>query len=226
MNSSIPSLFNSTSWKKHLLGELNEDYINHISNFLINEKLLGNRVFPAQDFIFKAFDSCSFEDLKVVILGQDPYHGANQADGLAFSVPKGFKLPPSLRNILKEIASDLNHEAQVKDDLSSWANQGVLLLNSILTVREGEPASHHKIGWEKFTDAVVNVINEQKKAVVFILWGNYAIRKGEIINREKHLVLTAAHPSPLSAYQGFFGCKHFSKANEYLSKQNQTPIKW
>jgi len=213
------------SWKKVLESESELEYFQTLTSFVKNE-YRKEKVFPPAKDIFRAFDLCPFDQVKVVILGQDPYHGAGQANGLSFAVHTGVPLPPSLKNIFKEIESDLG-VAPLKDgDLSRWASQGVLLLNATLTVRASLPGSHQKVGWESFTDKAVQVLSEQKERLVFLLWGNYAKAKGKIIDRSKHLVLEAAHPSPFSAYNGFFGCKHFSKANEYLKKNELKEINW
>lgn len=180
--------------------------------------------YPRKSEIFQAFNFCSFDQVKVVIIGQDPYHGAGQANGLAFSVHSGVKAPPSLRNILKEVWDDVNGMPLV--DLTRWAEQGVFLLNTALTVEEKKPGAHSDFGWDFFTDKVIQVINERKEHVVFMLWGNFAHRKERLIDTNKHLVLKAPHPSPLSAYQGFFGCKHFSSANAFLEANNLDPIAW
>ena len=184
------------------------------------------KVYPPAGKIFSAFDSTPFEDVKVVIIGQDPYHGPGQANGLCFSVNPGIEIPPSLRNIFQEIHTDTGNPIPASGDLSRWARQGVLLLNASLTVREHQPKSHSGIGWETFTDAAVHALAENRENLVFLLWGSDAIRKGAFIDRSRHLVLTAPHPSPLSAYRGFFGCRHFSKANEYLQAHGKTPIDW
>ena len=183
-------------------------------------------VYPAGKNIFAAFDASPYDKTKVIIVGQDPYHGAGQANGLAFSVNPGIKMPPSLINIFKEVSSDIGTPLPENGDLSRWAQQGVLLLNSSLTVMEGMPKSHSGIGWEKFTDAVIKKLSEDKENLVFILWGADAIRKGEGIDRQKHLVLTSPHPSPLSASRGFFNNHHFSKTNDYLAAHGKEPIKW
>lgn len=184
------------------------------------------RVYPPAGRIFAAFDACPFDKVKVVIIGQDPYHGPGQADGLSFSVQPGVKMPPSLVNILKEVSDDIGVPTPADGSLQRWADQGVLMLNASLTVREHQPGSHAGYGWSDFTDAVVRALSERRQGLVFMLWGSHAIRKGSAIYRSRHLVLTAPHPSPLSAYRGFFGCRHFSKANEYLVNQGLDPIQW
>jgi uracil-DNA glycosylase len=214
------------SWKMVLNNEFNKPYFTQLKEFLQSEKAAGKIIFPKGSDMFNAFNLCPFDEVKVVILGQDPYHGVGQAHGLCFSVPDGISKPPSLVNIFKEIHQDLNQEIPNSGNLESWAKQGVLLLNSILTVTASQAASHQGKGWEIFTDAVIHVLNEQKNQLVFMLWGNYAIRKSSFVDRKKHLVLTAPHPSPLSAYQGFFGCKHFSKCNEWLQNHKMEPISW
>ena len=193
----------------------------------IDKRYENSRVFPEKKNIFKAFSLCKIEDLKVVILGQDPYHGFGQAQGLSFSTPKEIKNPPSMVNILKEINDDLGTKSICEDgDLIPWAKQGVMLLNTILTVEEGLPKSHHNLGWEVFTDNIIKYINDNKNGVVFILWGSPAISKSKLIDKSKHHILSAPHPSPLSSYRGFFGCKHFSKTNEILNKLGKTQIIW
>ena len=184
------------------------------------------RVYPPAGRIFAAFDACPFDKVKVVIIGQDPYHGPGQADGLSFSVQPGVKMPPSLVNILKEVSDDIGVPTPADGSLQRWADQGVLMLNASLTVREHQPGSHAGYGWSDFTDAVVRALSERRQGLVFMLWGSHAIRKGSAIDRSRHLVLTAPHPSPLSAYRGFFGCRNFSKANEYLVNQGLDPIQW
>jgi uracil-DNA glycosylase len=215
----------NSDWKTFLKEELNS------SNFKTIKKELGKErenhfIFPENDAIFNAFNQTNIDDLKVVILGQDPYHGKGQANGLSFSVPKGIKIPPSLRNILKELQSDLNITPNNNGDLSAWAEQGVLLLNSTLTVREKEPGSHQKIGWEEFTDSIIKKIANKKEGIIFLLWGAFAQKKSVLIDEKKHHILTTTHPSPFSAYRGFLGCKHFSKTNKILIKNNQKPINW
>lgn len=212
------------SWQTKLAPEFEQSYLKKLANFL-EEELKTQTIYPPEPLIFNAFNQCSFEDVKVVIIGQDPYHGEGQANGLCFSVNNGVKIPPSLRNIFKEVHSDLGKEIPKLGNLERLAEQGVLLLNAILTVRAGKAASHHKKGWEQFTDAVIHLIAKEKEQIVFLLWGNYAQQKGQIVDENKHLVLKSAHPSPLSA-KHFFGNKHFSQTNQYLEKYDQTPIDW
>ena len=215
------------SWKKELAEEFEKPYFNILTETVRREYCNPSfAVYPPGRQIFAAFDACPFEDVKVVIIGQDPYHGPGQANGLCFSVAPGVRMPPSLINIFKEVSDDTGAPFPQNGDLSRWANQGVLLLNSSLTVRDGQPGSHSGLGWEQFTDAVVERLNQDRDNLVFILWGSHAIRKGASIDRNRHLVLTSPHPSPLSAHRGFFGNHHFSKANEYLTKNGKTPIKW
>lgn len=214
-------------WKDALGAEFDKQYFATLSNIVRREYAdPTHRTYPPAAKIFAAFDSTPFEDVKVVIIGQDPYHGPGQANGLCFSVNPGIDIPPSLRNIFQEIHSDTGAPIPASGDLSRWAAQGVMLLNASLTVREHQPKSHSGIGWETFTDAAVHAVAEKRDNVVFLLWGSDAIRKGAFIDRSRHLVLTAPHPSPLSAYRGFFGCRHFSKANEYLTAHGKTPIQW
>ena len=214
-------------WKKALSKEFEKDYFHQLAEKVKSEYANPNiKVYPAAKNIFAAFDSSPFENTKVVIIGQDPYHGPGQANGLCFSVSPGVKMPPSLINIFKEVSNDTGAKFPHDGDLSRWANQGVLLLNSTLTVREHLPKSHGDLGWETFTDAVVETLNKEKENLVFILWGSDAIRKGEKIDRNKHLVLTSPHPSPLSASRGFFGNHHFTKTNEYLVNHGKQPIEW
>ena len=215
----------SESWKNILSAEFDKPYFRELTGF-INKEYSNYQCFPKIDDIFSAFDSCSFKDLKVVIIGQDPYHGENQANGLCFSVKDGIKHPPSLKNIFKEIASDLNTEIPQSGDLNKWARQGVLLLNATLTVRAHEAGSHQKKGWEIFTDVVIEQISKEKENVVFLLWGKFAESKKKLIDVKKHTILKAPHPSPLGAWRGWFGCKHFSKTNEILQKENKTIINW
>lgn len=214
-------------WGNALKDEFEKPYFKDITDKVRQEYADPRvRIYPPGGKIFSAFDSCPFDDTKVVIIGQDPYHGAGQANGLCFSVNPGVRMPPSLMNIFKEVESDTGAPFPQNGDLSRWAEQGVLLLNSSLTVREGQPASHSDIGWEEFTDSVVDKLNREKENLVFILWGSHAIKKGEKIDRNKHLVLTSPHPSPLSAHRGFFGNHHFSKANQYLVAHGKEPIQW
>ncbi|MBL7871321.1 MAG: uracil-DNA glycosylase [Cyclobacteriaceae bacterium] len=213
------------SWKEKLKIEFEQPYFNQLTDF-IKEEYRTQIVYPPGKEIFRAFDCADFRDVKVVIIGQDPYHGAGQANGLCFSVRDGVVMPPSLKNIFKEIEKDLGKPVPKNGDLERWANQGVLLLNATLTVRGSSPGSHQKKGWEEFTDAVIRVISEEKNHVVFLLWGAYAQKKGEIIDRTKHLVLMSAHPSPFSADRGFFGNKHFSKTNAYLKSKGLKEIDW
>jgi uracil-DNA glycosylase len=213
------------SWKQVLADEWNKDYFINLTHFVRNE-YATSQVFPPGREIFAAFDATPFDKVKVVIIGQDPYHDVNQANGLCFSVRDGIPFPPSLLNIFKEIENDLGTPIPASGDLSRWAHQGVLLLNSTLTVRAHSAGSHQNKGWEQFTDEVILQLAQRKENLVFILWGAYAIKKGAFINRMKHLVLTSPHPSPLSAYRGFFGNKHFSLTNEYLVKHGKQPIEW
>lgn len=212
------------SWKNQIGSEFQKPYFEAIKAHLVQEFKTGQLIYPPAKNIFAAFDLCPFDALKVVILGQDPYHGAGQAHGLSFSVPEGIGIPPSLRNIFKEIQSDLGKPIPENGNLERWANQGVLLLNAILSVRANQAASHRKIGWETFTDAVIQKISEQKQGVVFLLWGNFAKNKAHLIDASKHLILTAPHPSPLA--RGFSGCKHFSQANNYLKQNGLAEINW
>ncbi|MEP6712087.1 MAG: uracil-DNA glycosylase [Ferruginibacter sp.] len=215
------------SWKNVLKDEFGKTYFQQIVTFLKTEKSLGKIIYPPGPLIFNAFNQTPFDKVKVVILGQDPYHGAGQAHGLSFSVPNGIKPPPSLVNIFKEIYNDIGIEMPVAyGNLTSWANKGVLLLNAALTVRAGEPFSHAKYGWADFTDAVITKISEEKKQVVFLLWGKFAQEKQALIDETKHYVLKAAHPSPFSADKGFFGCKHFSKTNQLLMQNGLEPVDW
>jgi len=213
------------SWKSLLSGEFEKDYFIKLTDFVRNE-YKTRKVYPPAKLIFNAFDQCPLDRLKVVILGQDPYHGPGQAHGLCFSVNDGIEFPPSLRNIFKELNNDVGKEIPTSGNLLQWAKQGVLLLNATLTVRANQAGSHQKKGWEIFTDAVIHKINDQKEKIVFILWGNYAISKGKFIDQNKHLVLTSVHPSPLSANRGFFGNKHFSITNDFLIKNGMEPIHW
>jgi uracil-DNA glycosylase len=211
-------------WLNALKDEFSKEYFLKIKDFLTEEKR-QYKLFPAGNQIFEAFNLTPFDEVKVVILGQDPYHGAGQAHGLSFSVPDGIRPPPSLVNIFKELKTDIGMEMPTTGNLTPWAKQGVLLLNATLTVRESQAGSHQKKGWEEFTDAVIKTLSDQKTGLIFLLWGNYAKQKGELINTEKHHVLVAPHPSPL-ARGGFFNCKHFSKTNEILKKEGKTAINW
>lgn len=214
-------------WKKALAEEFEKPYFKTLTDAVRREYSdPALKVYPPAGKIFAAFDTTPFDKVKVVIIGQDPYHGPGQANGLCFSVSPGIEVPPSLRNIFQEIHDDTGVPVPVSGDLSRWARQGVLLLNASLTVREHQPKSHSGIGWETFTDAAVHALAEKREHLVFLLWGSDAIRKGSFIDRNRHLVLTAPHPSPLSAYRGFFGCRHFSQANEYLKAHGETPIEW
>lgn len=214
------------SWKNVLKNEFSKPYFLEAVTFLKTEKALNKTIFPPGQLIFNAFNTTPFDKVKVVLLGQDPYHGKGQAHGLSFSVPPGVKPPPSLINIFKELNADTGMPIPNHGNLTHWAEQGVLLLNASLTVRENEPASHAKIGWTAFTDAVISKISVEKKNIVFLLWGKFAQEKQVLIDETKHLVLKAAHPSPYSANSGFFGCRHFSKTNEYLMKNGIDPVDW
>lgn len=212
------------SWLAVLESEFEQDYMKNLKQFLLSEKQSGQLVYPPSDQIFAAFDRTPFEKVKVVIIGQDPYHGPGQAHGLCFSVNKGVDVPPSLKNIYKELASDLGTSIPNHGHLIQWAEQGVLLLNATLTVRANQAGSHQNKGWERFTDTVISKLDEQKNNLVFLLWGNYARSKKKLIHNNK--VFESAHPSPLSAYNGFFNCKHFSQTNAYLVEKGETPIDW
>ncbi|WP_180086915.1 uracil-DNA glycosylase [Acinetobacter sp. YH12226] len=215
------------SWKYGLSEFLLSPKMDELKAFLVEEKKADKIIYPPNHLIFNSLNTTPLDRVKVVILGQDPYHGPNQAHGLSFSVQKGVALPPSLRNIFHELHADVGVERPKHGDLTHWAEQGVLLLNAVLTVEAGQPTSHQKRGWEEFTDHVIDVLNEQREHIVFILWGAYAQRKGQRINQDKHLVLKAAHPSPLAANRGgFFGCKVFSKSNNYLKQYGIEPIDW
>ena len=215
-----------SSWKEVLKEEFEKDYFNNLTEFVKNEYSGNTPIYPPAKLIFNAFDHCPFDKVKVVILGQDPYHGAGQANGLCFSVNKGIQFPPSLMNIFKEIASDIGTPIPQDGDLTRWSDQGVLLLNATLTVRASQAGSHQKRGWEEFTDAAIRQLATLRENIVFILWGSYAQKKGAFIDRTRHLVLASPHPSPLSAYQGFFGNHHFSRANKYLTEHGKEPITW
>ena len=215
----------AADWKALLQEEFDKPYFEELIRF-VKEEYATRRIYPRGSNIFRAFDKCPFDRLKVVIIGQDPYHGPNQAHGLCFSVADGVPHPPSLQNIFKEVAADIGTPSPASGNLDRWAEQGVLLLNAVLTVREHEAASHAGRGWERFTDAVVRAISERKQGVVYLLWGSYAQKKGAIADPARNCILKAVHPSPLSAYRGFLGCKHFSQANDYLLSTGQTPINW
>lgn len=214
------------SWKKVLTPLFEKPYFTQITNHLKTEKELNRTIYPKGSLIFNAFNQTPFNEVKVVILGQDPYHQPGQAMGLSFSVPDGVKIPPSLQNIYKELNKDIGMPIPTTGNLTKWAAQGVLLLNSALTVRANEPGSHSKIGWMDFTNDIIKIISAQQNNVVFILWGNFAHQKQLMIDATKHKILKAAHPSPLSAHNGFFGTKHFSSANQYLSSHHKNPIDW
>ncbi|MGY8987099.1 MAG: uracil-DNA glycosylase [Flavobacteriales bacterium] len=213
------------SWKEVLQNEFEKKYIKNLKQFLTKEKE-RYQIFPKGTEIFNAFNSTPFHKLKVVILGQDPYHGEGQAHGLSFSVPKGVKTPPSLMNIFKEIEEDLKINNHGKGDLTKWTEQGVLLLNATLTVRSNMAGSHQNKGWEQFTDKVISTISEEREGIIFLLWGRFAQNKSKLIEKSKHHILMSSHPSPLSSYRGFLGCKHFSECNEILKRENKTEINW
>lgn len=213
-------------WKQILKDQFEAEYFDQLTSF-VRDQYKSKAVYPPPKQIFRAFDLCPLDEVKVVILGQDPYHGRGQANGLCFAVNEGVRLPPSLQNIYKEIEDDLGVKMDfTKGDLSSWAKQGVLLLNATLTVEAAKAGSHQGKGWELFTDAVIETLSEKREDLVFILWGRYARNKNFLIDSDKHLILEAAHPSPFSAHSGFFGCKHFSKTNDFLTSKNLEPIKW
>lgn len=214
------------SWHQALASQFTQPYFQQIVGFLKNEKAANKLLFPPGPLIFNAFNTTHFNDVKVVILGQDPYHNNGQAMGLSFSVPEGVAKPPSLVNIFKELNTDLNIAIPDTGDLTKWAKQGVLLINAALTVEAHKPMSHCKIGWHEFTNNVIKTLSDSREGLVFMLWGGFAKSKRELIDANKHLILTAAHPSPLSAHNGFFGCKHFSKTNEWLESRGLTPIDW
>ena len=213
------------SWKNVLAGEFTKPYFAQLKQFLVEERK-KHTVYPPGKLIFSAFNHTHFDNVKVVILGQDPYHGPGQANGLCFSVSDGIAMPPSLVNIFKEIQNDLGYPMPASGNLERWADQGVLLLNAMLTVRANEPGSHQGKGWETFTDSVIHRISEEKEGVIFLLWGKYAQAKERLIDGSKHFILKAPHPSPFSVHSGFFGCKHFSKANEILRQQGKQEIDW
>ncbi|MCC6460153.1 MAG: uracil-DNA glycosylase [Saprospiraceae bacterium] len=225
MSEKIESVQIEESWKAVLAEEFRQPYFAAIKSFLVQEKQAGKTIYPPGPLIFNAFNHTSFEQVKVVILGQDPYHNPGEAMGLCFSVPKGKKVPPSLINIYKEIHRDLGLPIPNHGDLTAWTQQGVLLLNAMLTVEANQPASHQKIGWQTFTDAVIRHISERKTGVVFLLWGKFAQGKQSLIDTQKHHILSAAHPSPLAG-NAFQGCAHFSRTNELLQQQGKTPVQW
>ncbi|WP_422133519.1 uracil-DNA glycosylase [Endozoicomonas sp. ALD040] len=214
------------SWKSHLQSEFNKEYMQVLRSFLLNEKAAGKTIYPKGSEYFRAMELTPFEQVKVVILGQDPYHGPGQAHGLSFSVRPDVRIPPSLINMYKELQNDLGIPPASHGCLEHWAEQGVLLLNSVLTVEHKQAASHQKRGWEQFTDRVIAELNNKREGLVFILWGSYAQRKGQFIDRSKHRVLQTVHPSPLSAHRGFFGSRPFSQANDYLTSRGVQPIDW
>jgi len=214
------------SWKQQLESEFKSSYMADLKQFLLQQKQLQKTIYPPNSDIFNAFKHTPIDQVRVVILGQDPYHGPKQAHGLCFSVLPGIKPPPSLANIYKELQQDLNINPVKHGCLMPWAKQGVLLLNAVLTVEQGQPNSHQGKGWERFTDQVIAVLNARNTPIIFVLWGSYAQRKGEHIDTKKHVVLTAAHPSPFSAHRGFLGCKHFSKINSILVARGEPPINW
>lgn len=213
-------------WSEQLDFIFKQGYYRHLLEFLEYESTHNKTIYPPKDQIFTAFNLSSFKNTKVIILGQDPYHNEGQAHGLSFSVPDGVRVPPSLRNIYQELSSDLSITPSQSGNLTHWATQGVLLLNSALTVEKNLPGSHAKSGWVDFTDTVIDILNEKKQNLVFLLWGAYAQKKTELIDQDKHLVLMTAHPSPFSAHKGFFGCKHFSKTNDYLKIHKLKTINW
>ncbi|MBT8061497.1 MAG: uracil-DNA glycosylase [Xanthomonadales bacterium] len=215
-----------SSWLERLAPEFEQQYMLQLRAFLLERKRAGARIYPPGEKIFNAMNSCPFEQVRVIILGQDPYHGPGQAHGLCFSVRLGVPTPPSLVNIFKEIESDLGLAPPDHGNLRSWARQGVLLLNSVLTVERGAAGAHQGKGWEQFTDRIVSLLNDERRKLVFMLWGSYALKKGASIDADRHLVLKAPHPSPLSAHRGFFGCRHFSAANRYLEQNGQQAIDW
>ena len=214
-----------TSWKNKLESEFKQPYFASLVDF-VRQEYQNQEVYPPGKLIFNAFDKCAFEDVKVVIIGQDPYHGVGQANGLCFSVAPGIRKPPSLLNIFKELESDIGKPIPESGDLSGWADQGVLLLNATLTVRAATPGAHQNQGWEQFTDAVIELINHAKKDVVFILWGAYAQKKGSLIDAHRHHIIASAHPSPFAAHRGFFGSKPFSRTNTYLISKGLLPVQW
>lgn len=226
MNGKAREIKLDPSWKSRLEDEFSLPYMTALRQFLLDRKRQGAVIYPPGDLIFNALDTTPFDRVKIVILGQDPYHGPGQAHGLCFSVPEGVALPPSLINIYKEISTDLDCPPPRSGNLLRWAEQGVLLLNAVLTVERGRAGAHQGKGWERFTDRVVSELNAGRDGLVFMLWGSYAQKKGAVIDRDRHLVLTAPHPSPLSAHRGFFGCRHFSRANDWLAKHGRAAVDW
>lgn len=222
----LPDLSCESGWMTYLRDQFQQPYMRELEAFLQAQQKQKKHIYPERKAIFNAFNQTPFDQLKVVILGQDPYHGIGQAHGLSFSVPQDIKVPPSLRNIYKELETDIGIKTPAHGNLECWAQQGILLLNAVLTVEQQSAGSHQGKGWERFTDAVISQINAHTEHVVFLLWGSYAQSKGRVIDTSKHLVLSAPHPSPLSAYRGFFGCKHFSKTNAYLLRHGKAPIDW
>ncbi|HAO88249.1 MAG TPA: uracil-DNA glycosylase [Gammaproteobacteria bacterium] len=214
------------SWRQKLDDQFQADYMQALRQFLLAEKAFGKHIFPPGDEIFSALNATDFDAVKVVILGQDPYHGPGQAHGLCFSVKPGVQVPPSLKNIYKELQADVDFQVPSHGCLQYWAQQGVLLLNAVLTVQGGQAASHQGKGWERFTDAIVGLLNKEQEGLIFMLWGSYAQKKGAIVDRDRHLVLQSPHPSPLSASRGFFGNHHFSRANSYLESKGKRAIDW
>ena len=221
----LPSMI-APSWKPYLDNELAKDYMKNLLAFIAKERAAGKKIFPSDQNIFNAFRYTPFDKVKVVIIGQDPYHGENQAMGLLFSVPKKTRIPPSLRNIYKELQNDLGITPPAHGDLRSWAAQGVLLINTVLTVEEGKPGSHQKKGWEQFTDHIVDILNTYHQGLIFVLWGNFAKSKEKQIDHTKHRIICGVHPSPLSANRGFLGCRHFSLINQMLKEMNKEIIDW
>lgn len=226
MDLSLVQLIKNKNWKQALDGEFSKDYFIALESFLKSEYTQGKKIFPEKDKIFEALNIVDLEKVKVVILGQDPYHGFGEAHGLSFSVPAGIRLPPSLKNILKELKDDLNTEIGSSGNLQHWAQQGVLLLNAVLTVQQDKAASHQKKGWEQLTDKIISAVSEHNHHSVFILWGSFAQKKSALIDERKHLIIKGVHPSPLSSYRGFFGSKPFSQANRWLVRQGLKPVKW
>ncbi|MCT4617226.1 MAG: uracil-DNA glycosylase [Candidatus Gracilibacteria bacterium] len=222
----IKKLDISQEWENVLQEEFQKDYFKKIKKIITDDIEKGIMIYPHPKNFFRAFELCDWDNLKVVIIGQDPYHGPNQAHGLCFSVQRGVQNPPSLRNMFKELKTDLNIENNEHGNLEKWAQQGILMLNATLSVRAGEANSHSNIGWQNFTDEIIKYISDKKSGIIFVLWGNYARSKKKIINLEKHFILEGVHPSPLSASRGFFGCKHFSKINDILEQNNKEKIDW